>query len=188
MSHKAQRDFCNKIKSLYPHQFTGKNILDVGSMDINGNNKMFFDDIKSYIGLDIGPGNNVDVVCPIHVYEPNKMFDVVMSTECFEHDVHWKESIRKMYDLINDGGMLLLTIAGKFRPEHGTTRTSPNDSPYTTEYYRNITAEDFLSLFKLEDEFITWELSYDRISCDIRFFGIKRNSTVDVEFNPDGFH
>ncbi len=186
MSHKAQQNFCNKIKNQYPNLFKNKDILDVGSMDINGNNKIFFEDSK-YIGLDIGAGNNVDVICPIHKYEPGKLFDVVMSTECFEHDVHWKESIRRMYDLLKLDGMLLLTIAGEHRPEHGTKRTSPGDSPYTTDYYKNITAKDFISLFDLEDEFLVWELSYDSISCDIRFFGIKKDSAVAIEFNPDGY-
>lgn len=187
MSHKAQQTFCFSIQKKYPHLFSGKEILDVGSMDINGNNRIFFPDPASYIGLDIGPGNNVDVICPIHQYDPQKQFDVVISTECFEHDVNWKESIRRIYDLTKDNGMILLTIAGKHRPEHGTTRTSPSDSPYTTEYYRNITAADLLSLFELEDEFVIWELSYDRLSCDIRFFGLKKQKEAEVEFNPDGY-
>lgn len=187
MSHIAQQKFCNKIKGQYPHLFAGRNILDVGSMDINGNNRQFFDNIESYVGLDLGPGNNVDLVCPIHEFHPGKMYDVVISTECFEHDVHWKASIRRMYDLLCDGGMMILTIAGKHRPEHGTTATSPQDSPFTTEYYRNITFEDIVSLFQLEDEFSICELSYDGISRDIRFFGLKKPSSVILTFNPDGY-
>lgn len=187
MSHKAQQDFCYKIKKQYPYLFSGKTILDVGSLDINGNNQIFFDKIKSYIGLDIGPGPNVDIVMPIHLFLPNDRFDVVMSTECFEHDKHWEDSIRRMYELTKENGMMLLTIAGKYRPVHGTTETSPPDSPFTNDYYRNITAEDFLSLFELEDQFVIWELSYDGVSKDIRFFGIKSSNNKNLELNPDGF-
>lgn len=187
MSHLAQQKFCNKIKGQYPHLFIGRNILDVGSMDINGNNRQFFDRTESYTGLDIGPGNNVDVIMPIHLFQPNNQYDVVISTECFEHDKHWREGIRRMYDLLCHGGMMIMTIAGKHRPEHGTTATSPNDSPYTTDYYKNITAEDLLSVFQLEDEFSIWEMSYDGISRDIRFFGLKKPVKLELDFNPDGY-
>ena len=188
MSHEAQQNFCNQKKNQYPNLFVGRNILDVGSMDINGNNRQFFDNIQSYIGLDLGPGNNVDVQCSIHEYNPEKQFDVVISTECFEHDKHYKEGIRRMYNLLCPGGMMILTIAGKHRPEHGTIATSPADSPYTTDYYRNITFKDFNELFELEDEFIICEVSYDHISRDIRFFGIKKGDASVIDFNPAGYH
>lgn len=44
MAHKAQITYCNQIKQLYPEYFIGKNVLDVGSMDINGNNRYLFTD------------------------------------------------------------------------------------------------------------------------------------------------
>lgn len=187
MSHLAQQNFCNQKRQQYPSLFKGRNILDVGSMDINGNNRQFFEDIQSYVGLDLGPGNNVDVQCSIHEYNPEKSFDVVISTECFEHDKNWKEGIRRMYELLCPGGMMILTIAGKHRPEHGTTATSPADSPYTTDYYRNITVKDLTELFDLEEEFLICDVSYDHIARDTRFFGIKKNGGVILDFNPDGF-
>jgi hypothetical protein len=55
-----------------------------------------------------------------------------------EHNKYRKESLQNMYDLLEDRGVLVLTCATTGRAEHGTTRTSVKDSPYTTDYYMNI--------------------------------------------------
>lgn len=173
MAHKAQSEFCNRMKAQFPDMFTGNTILDVGSLDINGNNRQFFTDIKKYVGLDLGAGKNVDVISPAHLYNGVQEFDAVISTECFEHDKHYRASIKKMYDLLLPNGMMLITIAGEGRKEHGTARTEPKSSPFTNDYYKNITAKDFVEVLDLETDFSYWELSYDREPKDIRFFGIK---------------
>jgi hypothetical protein len=44
MAHQAQQDFCNSVRQLFPDHFRGKTVLDVGSLDINGNNRYLFTD------------------------------------------------------------------------------------------------------------------------------------------------
>lgn len=144
--HREADEFIKSIKKDFPFVFQDKKVLDVGSLDINGNNRMYFENCN-YTGIDIGEGNNVDIVCPIHLFKSDK-FQTIISTEMLEHDKYWKESLINMINLIEDDGSILITCAGINREEHGTTRTSPIDSPFTNDYYKNITAEMLLSVFK----------------------------------------
>lgn len=68
MAHKEQFSYCEKILRRFPHLFVGKSVLDVGSLDINGNNRWIFTDCE-YVGIDLGEGDNVDVVCRAKDYE-----------------------------------------------------------------------------------------------------------------------
>jgi len=171
MAHPLQVEFCKSIKKKYPEYFKNVDVLDVGSVDINGNNRYLFSKY-TYTGLDVGEGNNVDVICPIHLFKPNKQYDVIISTEMLEHDKFYVQSLQKMFDLLKPNGLLLLTAAGDGRLEHGTKRTSPEDSPYTTDYYKNINWKDILGTLSPDVNFIEYELSYKPF--DIRFAGIKK--------------
>ena len=168
--HKRVRNFCGRIKQLFPQYFTKVNVLDCGSIDINGNNRYLFSDCR-YIGIDIVAGPNVDIVTPVHQYHPGKPFDVVVSTEMLEHDAYYDKSLQNMMYLTRPGGLLLITAAGTGRPEHGTANAHPGNSPATHGYYKNITVEMLAAAIDLE-EFEWFEISYD--STDIRFAGIKR--------------
>ena len=62
MSHPSQQEFCNKIKQQYPEYFKNKKILDIGSLDINGNNRDLFDE-STYIGTyDLGYNNHPKLI------------------------------------------------------------------------------------------------------------------------------
>jgi len=66
--------------------------LEVGSLDINGSVRIVFERCD-YLGVDLGEGKGVDLVCPGHLLEfPASSFDTVISCQCFEHDVHWQET------------------------------------------------------------------------------------------------
>jgi len=90
MAHQEQAEFCQRIAARWPHLFQNKRVLDCGSLDINGNNRHLFTG-GSYLGIDLVAGPNVDVVTRIHKYVAGP-FDVVISTECFEHDSHFAET------------------------------------------------------------------------------------------------
>lgn len=172
MAHKAQIEYIHSIRKEYTNHFVGKRVLDVGSMDINGNTRRFFRDCE-YKGLDIGEGPNVDIVCPIHEFKSRSKFDTVICTEMLEHDKHWEESLSRMYNLLAKGGALILTAAGSKRAEHGTTRTSPESSPFTNDYYRNVTEEMLWKALDLRDGFKYFEIKSGWNGKDIYFFGIK---------------
>ena len=79
MAHKEQWAFCGKVRGLYPQYFNNKKVLDIGSFDVNGNNRFLFNDCD-FIGLDIGEGDGVDVVCPAQEYDaPDETYDTIIS-------------------------------------------------------------------------------------------------------------
>lgn len=145
MAHKNQQDFYQRVKNEFPRMFQHVKVLDIGSLDINGGTRGFFDPAY-YIGVDLAPGKGVDVVSPGHLYDSGFKFDVVTTSECLEHDYFWGYTLMNMVRLLKPGGMLIGTCATTGRPEHGTKRTTPSDAPLLpegwNEYYHNLTEEE----------------------------------------------
>lgn len=179
MAHIQQVEFCTKVKTLLPSKFENVDVLDIGSLDINGNNRYLFTNY-AYTGVDLAPGKNVDIVSKGHEFTSTTKYDVVISTECFEHDKMWRETIKNCIDLTKSGGLFIFTCATTGRPEHGTKRSGSDwASPYTTEewgeeYYRNLTEENIREVFDPEQAFEVFEFSTNEISKDLYFYGIKR--------------
>jgi hypothetical protein len=96
MAHQQQIDFCKSVKERFPQYFENVSVLDIGSLDINGNNHYLFTNYR-YVGVDLGEGKNVNVVSRGHEYKTQDRYDVVISTECFEHDSYWVETFKNMY-------------------------------------------------------------------------------------------
>ena len=176
MAHPHQIQFCKYVKSILPNKFTNVQVLDMGSMDINGNNRYLFEGDYSYTGIDIGPGRNVDVICRGHEYKTDKMFDVVISTECFEHDEFYPQTLKRMYELLKVDGLFLFTCATTGRGEHGTTRSSPESSPFTTDYYKNLEEKDIREVMDIENMFSEHQFISTQLHPfeDLYFYGIKK--------------
>jgi hypothetical protein len=79
-----------------------------------------------------------------------------------------------MYDLTRHEGLVIFSCATTGRPEHGTTRTSPADAPFTNDYYRNLTAEDFEGAFDLSVVFSEYEFQTCQWPADLYFYGVKK--------------
>lgn len=174
MAHQSQIDFMLSVKSRFPERFQNCRVLDIGSLDLNGNNRYLFENYK-YLGVDIGYGNNVDLVCPGHKLRDSEGFDIVISTECLEHDEYWIDTLCNMVDLTKKDGLFLLSCATTGRPEHGTKNKSPLDSPFTTDYYKNITINDIQFAIDIQSVFKQYELkTISNPSCDLYFWGIKK--------------
>ena len=168
--HPEAYSYVAKVKEEFPDFFKNKKVLEVGSLIINGTVRDFFQDCD-YTGIDLSAGHGVDQIANVNDFIPAN-YDVVISTEMFEHDKDWQKSLLTMYNKVKPGGMLLVTCAGPTRPEHGTTRTDSYSSPFTTNYYGNISRDDFLGVLgtKMFDE---CEIGYQRGQEDLVFFGIK---------------
>lgn len=169
--HPESYQFVEMVKAEYPQYFTGKKVLEVGSLDINGSVRQFFTDCD-YTGIDIAEGNGVDYVSKAHEYVCPETHDVVISSEMLEHDKFWQQSLKQMYDNLKAGGLLAISCAGPARPEHGTTRTDTYSSPFTTDYYRNISKEDLLGVLPSE-LFSECTIGYARGQEDLHFWGVK---------------
>lgn len=179
MAHLAQKIFFDRVKSKFPERFSGCNVLDIGSLDINGNNRHLFSNYK-YIGVDVGPGKNVDVVSKGHEYDSQEPFDIVISSECFEHDMFYPQTIENCVRLTKPNGLFTFTCASTGRPEHGTSRTKPEDAPLLreqgewTDYYKNLTEEDIRKVIDVDKLFSSYEFEYNPKDYDLYFWGIKK--------------
>lgn len=179
MAHPEQRTFMLSVKDKFSDRFSNCRVLDIGSLDINGNNRYLFHNY-TYIGVDIGSGQNVDVVSRGHQYKDDKPFDIVISSECFEHDEFWNLTIQNAIDLTKPGGLILFSCATTGRPEHGTRRTSPQDSPFTSsldnDYYMNLTEKDVIDKIDMS-QFSEYEFeARETWPQDLYFWGIKKAS------------
>lgn len=179
MAHKEQQLFFKYVKDKFPLKFKDCDVLDIGSLDINGNNRFLFENYN-YTGVDIGPGRNVDVVSKGHEYKSDKLFDIVISSECFEHDMFYNKTIENCISLTKPNGMFIFSCASTGRPEHGTKRTSPRNSPLTQKiqgwqnYYKNLTENDIRNIIDVENIFYDFEFKYNPSPGDLYFWGIKK--------------
>lgn len=153
--HESQKVFTTQVKKTFPDNFEDKKVLDVGSYDINGNNKYLFEKCD-YIGIDIKDGKNVDIVSKGHEYDgEDESFDTIISTECFEHDMFYEKTLNNIIRMLKPGGLFLFSCGAPGRVEHGTLRTTPQDSAVTLKnadgdeellkwqnYYKNLTEDD----------------------------------------------
>ena len=190
--HPEARDFTLWAKQTFPASFTGKRVLDVGAADVNGNNRFLFDDCE-YEGNDVAQAKNVTIVSRTKDLPfENASFDTIISTECFEHDPEYADSWRKVYSLLKPGGLFCFTCASTGRPEHGTRRTTPQDSIGTgaevtdmQDYYQNLTLEDLREVFSLDADFPVWSAYYNAHSKDLYFAGVKAGGS---EPSPTGHY
>lgn len=184
MARPQQIDFCQSVKSRFPAYFSNKFVLDVGSLDLGGNNGALFSDCV-YLGLDLKPGDNVDICCPAHKLNmPDSTFDTIISTECFQHDLHYVDSFENICRMLKPGGLFLFGCATVGRPEHGTRRTTPQDAPFLQnegtwgDYYKPLTEDDIGTALVLSKVFTKFHLSTDMRNHDLFFWGIKHGEFI----------
>lgn len=197
MAHKEQKIYLDKVKQKFPEAFRDCKVLDIGSFDVNGNEKPWFDNCD-FIGLDLLPGPGVDVACPANEYDaPNDTFDTIISCECWEHNPFYKESIMNAIRMLKPGGYFIWTCATTGRPVHGTAtqdaidrerhvtaqgnstanwKTMPNvqKQDWDNEYYKNITEEDIREFCDVDTLFSSYQFEVEENHCDLYFWGVKK--------------
>jgi GT2 family glycosyltransferase len=172
--HREANQFIVSVKKEHPEYFKGKKVLEVGSLDINGSVRQFFEDCD-YTGIDLCEGPGVDVVASVVRYLENNRgleHDVVISTEALEHDESWNYSLLAMNTLLKPNGLLLITCAAPNRWKHDA-----DGSLYTSGHYRNISVEDFASVLP-PNLFSKSYLGYRGDMEDLYFAGIKREQFI----------
>lgn len=173
MAHSNQQQWCSNLSKLFPQYFINRRVLDIGSLDINGNNKYLFVDCE-YVGLDIIEGENVDVVSIAHEYSPSEKFDVVLSTNALEHDMYYEKTLYKMVELSRE--FMFFTIPVGLQV-HGTKERSPLDSPTSQmgppweNYYHALSEQDIRNVLDLDSIFSKYLIEV--INIDLFFWGIK---------------
>lgn len=115
-------------------------VLDVGGRNINGSVRDLFPHAVCYRTVDVRPGDGVDVVADAATWQPDRLYDVVVCTEVFEHAEHWPKIVATIFAAMVPGGLAILTMAGPGRVEH-----SGVDGEWRLldgEHYANVAPED----------------------------------------------
>jgi len=95
----------------------GGKILEIGSRDVNGSVRQFFD--GQYIGIDAEAGPGVDMVSSaheLHIYAGT--FDTVLCLEMLEHDPKPWLTRAEMYRVLKPGGTMVISVPTNGFPEH----------------------------------------------------------------------
>lgn len=158
-------------------------MAEIGSLDINGSIRPFFKTDK-YVGFDIAEGKGVDSVEQGQLIgSPTGHYDVTVSAECFEHNPFWVETFSNMLRMTKPGGLVIFSCATVGRPEHGTSRSTPNNSPLTVQagwnYYLNLDAKDFLESFNMTGWFDGFHFLEGTQMKDLYFYGIRSGNKVN---------
>jgi SAM-dependent methyltransferase len=99
-------------RNLYDEEMRGKDILEVGSYDTNGSLRPFVESRypRSYVGIDVARGKGVDVLADAEnlPFKPES-FDVILSTEVFEHLFNWQRVVSGIKKVCKPNGIILVT-------------------------------------------------------------------------------
>lgn len=112
----------------------GISVLEIGSRDINGTTRPLLPDTK-YHGIDIVDGPGVDEVADAATFSSPHPFDLIVSTEVFEHAPLWQLILQTAHENLVHGGHLVTTCASTGRPPHAADGSGP---PHPGEYYHNV--------------------------------------------------
>ncbi len=131
-----------------------KNILEIGSYNVNGSVRDLFPKHLHYTGIDVVPGPGVDMVTPDMGSFPDgwtNSFDLIVSTEALEHDGRfWRtlSEVRRVATLTPVPARIVLTMRGmkiqapnngQGMPYHGSAhfkdvyRFLPDSIPFLAE-------------------------------------------------------
>jgi SAM-dependent methyltransferase len=130
------------------YQLALRPTLEVGSLDVNGSLRRFFD--GPYLGVDIRVGPGVDVVASASALPfRDSTWPVVVCTEVLEHDRYFWLSVPEMARVLSAGGYLLITTRGIGFPLH----EYPADYwRFTVEAVGSLLAEAGLVACSLEED------------------------------------
>jgi len=176
--HSEQFSFVRGLRAEHPSYFSGTEVIEIGSLNINGSIRELFHQPR-YLGVDLAPGPCVDYVSRGEDVDVNVgLWDVVASCECFEHNRNWRETWRRMVELARPGGLVFFTCATTGRGEHGTSRSDPSASPHTNDYYCNLTEADFRAVCNFDETFAVYEFSVEPNHHDLFFWGLKHGNVL----------
>lgn len=111
-------------------------VLDLGGRDVNGTPRPFFPKAE-YVSLDILPG--ADIEADAADWTPDREYDLIISTELFEHAERWRDIIRTAYEAARTGAYFLVTCAGPGRAPHSGV---DGREVREWEHYGNVSAAD----------------------------------------------
>ena len=122
--HKNSHSKMEWFKNTYLNNSSKLNILDVGSLDKNGNynySDIFDEKNWTYSGLDFQEGNNVDIVVT-DIYNwfeiEDNVYDVIVSGQFFEHLEFFWLTMSEIERVLKPGGYVCIIVPSA-GPKHG---------------------------------------------------------------------
>jgi hypothetical protein len=114
-------------------------VIEVGGRDINGSVRGLFGTSR-YISIDLVDGPGVDIVGDILDFVPDQALavDTVVCCEVFEHSPDWPGIVGKGFELLQEGGIMMVTCATDPRPPHSAV---DGGQIRNGEYYANVSPE-----------------------------------------------
>jgi SAM-dependent methyltransferase len=144
-------------------------VLDLGGRDINGTPRALFP-TASYTCLDVVPGPGVDIVADAATWQPGgRRWDLVLSTELFEHTPDWPQACSTAWRALRPGGRFIVTTAAPGRPPH-----SGRDGGVLQfgEYYANVNPEELRAALEGAG-FVKVEIDVQPSPADVRAVATK---------------
>jgi hypothetical protein len=134
-------------------------VLDVGGRNINGSSRDLYPHAH-YVSLDLHPGPGVDVVADAAIWVPDRLYDIVVCTEVFEHTEAWPQLCMTAFKAC--GQLFIATMAGPGRKQHSGVDGA---ALQPGEWYENIDP-DMLERVLYETGFAT--VTVDVAGLDVR--------------------
>lgn len=118
--HPSVQDFVKR--TLSADQITGKQVLEVGSYDVNGSVRPYVESLNParYLGVDATAGPRVDQVvdCEHLCTTVGRAWDLVICTEMLEHVRDWRTCMHQLASAPVVQGWLLITTRSPGFPYH----------------------------------------------------------------------
>jgi len=132
---------------------SGRKVLEVGSMDVNGSVRPYVESLKPlfYHAVDMQDGPGVDKVvnCERLTEEIETHWDIVISTEMLEHVRDWRTCFVQLVRTLRQNGLLLVTTRSPGFPRH----EHPEDHwRYTMQNMRDIATRLSLKIKDLQED------------------------------------
>lgn len=118
--HQSSLEHIHNLVRLHLDRKASLTVMDIGSYDVNGSYKQFFDAPGwTYTGVDLAAGPNVDVVLssPYRLPFQSHSVDVIVSGQAFEHIEFFWLTWLEMTRVLKPGGLIFL-VAPSRGPEH----------------------------------------------------------------------
>jgi len=121
-------------------------VLDLGGRDVNGTCRPLFPNAAPYVVIDLIQAADVTIVGDAAKWNPNRRYDVVLSTEVFEHTSRWPEMCATARRALAPGGVFVVTCAGPGRAPHsGVDGEQVRDG----EWYANVNPDDLELMLRM---------------------------------------
>lgn len=115
--HLNNRKWLEDCKKAYPKNFEGCSVLEIGSLNVNGTARDYFDNCE-YVGVDRDAGLDVDIVSDARETKFDKKFDTLLILSVFEHDFKWKETLKHNLQWLKKDGLCLVCFGAEGNLPH----------------------------------------------------------------------